>query len=204
MNRRTFFAYMRIVVACTIFAAIITQLHYSNEHHWSLANFFSFFTIQSNIIAATILLIVGIGSLLQRDSTPQFAFIRGAAALYMTMTGIIYLVLLSGNEVALQTTIPWVNFILHYAAPVIIVLDWLLFPSRFRLPFSKTIFWLSFPALYLVYSLVRGAITNWYPYPFLNPLTDGWGSVIMTCLVISVGATGLSALLALRTQQRKR
>jgi len=201
MNRHNLFAYARIIIACIIFTAIIVQMNYSIEQHWNLVNFFSFFTIQSNILAAIILLIVGIGSLLQQKSNPQFALLRGAATLYMTMTGIIYLILLSGNEVALQTTVPWVNFVLHYAAPVIIVLDWLFFPPQFKLPFSKTIFWLSFPAFYLAYSLIRGAFTDWYPYPFLNPLTDGWGSVIMTCLVISIGAAGLSGLLALRSKR---
>lgn len=202
MNKHNLFAYIRILIACIIFAAIAVQMSFSIEHHWSLSNFFSFFTIQSNILAATILLVVGVGSLLKQKSNPQFAFLRGAATLYMTMTGIIYIALLSGNEVALQTTVPWVNFVLHYAAPVIVLLDWLLFPPPFKLPFSKTIFWLVFPALYLVYSLIRGAFINWYPYPFLNPLTDGWGSVIVTCLVISFGALGLSGLLALRTKHK--
>lgn len=179
-------------------------MNYSIEHHWSLYNFFSFFTIQSNILAAIILLIVGFGTLLQKKSTPQFALLRGAATLYMTMTGIIYIVLLAGNEVALQTTIPWVNIVLHYAVPIIVLLDWLLFPPQFRLSFTKTIYWLAFPAIYLAYSLIRGAFTNWYPYPFLNPLTDGWGSVIMTCLIITIGAAGLIGILSLRTNSNQK
>ena len=178
-------------------------MNYSIEHRWNLINFFSFFTIQSNVLAAIILLVVGIGTLLQKKSTVPFALLRGAATLYMTMTGIIYILLLSGNEVALQTTIPWVNGILHYAAPIVILLDWLLFPPSFKLSFSKTVFWLIFPATYLAYSLVRGIFTNWYPYPFLNPLTDGWGSVVITCFVISVGAATLSWLLSLRTIHQK-
>ena len=48
---------------------------------------------------------------------------RGAATLYMAITGMIFSLLLSGADV--QTPIPWVNSTLHYVFPLFIVIDWL-------------------------------------------------------------------------------
>ena len=30
------------------------------------------------------------------------------------------------------------------------------------------------PALYLAYVLIRGSISGWYPYPFMNPGVVAW------------------------------
>ena len=49
------------------------------------------------------------------------------------------------------------------------------------------------PAAYLVYSLIRGPIVDWYPYPFLNPdEVGGYGGV-------AAYAVGIAALAALGT-----
>jgi hypothetical protein len=198
MKKHNLLAIVRLFFGFLTVAAIVTQLQTSINNNWSIINFFSFFTIESNILAAIILIIVGIGTLKQQKSNPQFAFIRGAATLYMTMTGIIYALLLSGNEVALQTTVPWVNIVLHYLFPVVVLLDWILFPPKFHLPFKKALLWLVFPGAYFVYSLIRGSIVDWYPYPFLNP-SNGWGNLIITCVFIAIGVVGLAWLLALRS-----
>jgi hypothetical protein len=144
---------------------------------------------------------MGAYALMKREDK-NIAYIRGAVTLYMTMTGIIYMMFLSGNEVALQTTIPAVNFVLHYLIPVVILLDWLIFPPKTPVTFQKSLVWMAFPALYLLYSLIRGAMTAWYPYPFINPITNGWPNVIGMGLSIAVGTIGLIGLLTLRTKKR--
>ena len=197
MNKNKLFAVLRIVFGVIIVSAIATQFMDSLNNGRSLINFFSFFTIQSNILAALLLLAIGSYQLSGKNGK-QIAFFRGAVTLYMTMTGIIYVLLLSGNEVSLQTTIPWVNLVLHYIMPVVLLADWLLFPPKYRVPFSRAVYWLMFPAAYFVYSIVRGSMTGWYPYPFMNPVMNGWPQVIMTCIVIAAGVALLTWLLALR------
>ena len=39
--------------------------------------------------------------------------------------------------------------------------------------------WLLYPALYCVYSLIRGAFVDWYPYPFIDPLQLGYPRVFL-------------------------
>jgi len=202
MNKEKSLATARITLGVITVIAVCTQLVSSIHHGRDIGNFFSFFTIESNILAACLLIAMGTYTLMKREEK-NIAYIRGAVTLYMTMTGIIYMMFLSGNEVALQTTIPVVNFVLHYLIPVVILLDWLIFPPKTPVTFQKSLAWVVFPALYLVYSLVRGAITAWYPYPFINPITNGWPNVIGMSLSIAVGTIGLIGLLTLRTKKRR-
>ena len=63
----------------------------------SLVNFFSFFTIESNLLAIVVLLIGGAGD----PQSERWAYVRGAATLYMVITGIVYAALLANEEVCL-------------------------------------------------------------------------------------------------------
>lgn len=201
---------MRYFLACyrgffgilTLVAVAVQCAQGLQRDDFQLSNFFSFFTIESNILAATILLISAYGAWAQKRSA-TFAVIRGAAVLYMVTTGIVYALLLSGLEVSLQTTIPWVNMVLHYLMPVVMLADWLLDPPVRRISFKQASIWLVFPVLYLVYSLIRGAATGWYPYPFLNPQNGGYGKVAVVCVGIAAAIVGLSWAIARATRLRR-
>jgi hypothetical protein len=58
--------------------------------------------------------------------------------------------------------------IVHYVMPVAVVADWLVDPPRRRLGLRDAALWLIVPLAYVVYTLIRGALVHWYPYPFLN------------------------------------
>jgi hypothetical protein len=103
---------------------------------------------------------------------------------YLTVTFIVFALLLADTDVDLA--IPWVNSVLHEIVPVVIVIDWLIDPPTRRLTNRQGVLWLSFPAAWIVYVLVRGAIVDKYPYPFLDPANGGYGTVAMYCLMILV------------------
>lgn len=194
-------ALYRLFFAGLTTAAIVTQFVVGlDSPTFRVSNFFSFFTIQSNILAASVFVVTGIAGL-TRTHGSQLAWIRGAATFYMATTGIIYVLLLSGLEASLQTPIPWVNAVLHYITPVAVLGDWLVHRPKRNITVREAAAWLIFPALYVVYSLVRGNISGWYPYPFLNPDRQGYAAVAVTCFVITLGLIGLS--LALRASTRK-
>ena len=100
MNKNTLVSYGRIFFGLLVAAAVVVQFFDGLQQGRDLINFFSFFTIQSNVIAAIVLLVVGFGTLAHKKATPQFAFLRGAATLYMVMTGIIFALLLAGLQQA--------------------------------------------------------------------------------------------------------
>jgi uncharacterized membrane protein len=71
--------------------------------------------------------------------------------------------------------------------PIAAVLDWLYQPPKSNLALKQIQYWLIFPLAYLAYTLVRGAIVGWYPYPFLNSANvGGYGGVLLYSLAISV------------------
>jgi len=196
----------RLVTATVVAAAIITQLVYGIQtiDGFTVTNFFSFFTIESNIIGAVVFGITGVAAL-QKRSVERLAYLRGAATLYMTITGIVYVLLLSNADV--QTPLPWVNLVLHYIFPVIIVIDWLLDNPVRSIRFKKALVWLIFPLVYAAYSFVRGASTGWYPYPFLNVDALGAHDVLVNCLFIAAGgvlAVGAIVGLAKLDEGRRR
>ncbi|EOQ05351.1 Pr6Pr family membrane protein, partial [Bacillus cereus] len=80
-------------------------------------NFFSFFTIESNILVAFILLLSSVG-IATFGRSEEFGILRGAVTVYILTTGLIYFLLLRGLEESLQTVIPWVNVVLHYIMPI--------------------------------------------------------------------------------------
>lgn len=201
-HNQTVVSWLRISFGLLIAAAFIAQLHFGIQQGRSTANFFSFFTIQSNLIAGIVLLAVGIGSLVGRKATPQFALLRGAATLYIAITGVVFALLLSGLSQRLQLTLPWVDMVLHQLIPTVVLLDWVLFPPKTKIHFRQTFVWLIYPLAYVAYTLIRGPIVNWYPYPFLDPPEVGWATVIGTSIFIAIGAAGLSWLLALRTGRK--
>ncbi len=168
--------------------------HLGGRPNWSTGNYFSFFTILSNIFAAGILLA---GATCYSRATPDgFDLLRGAATVYILTTGIVYALLLSGGKVA----IPWVNTVEHQVMPIIVPLDWLLNPPAHRIEFRRGLEWVGFPLVYVAYTLVRGALRHphWYPYPFLDPdKSGGYLRVAGNSVAIGLGILALIALVRL-------
>jgi hypothetical protein len=150
-------------------------------------DYFSYFTVLSNLFAAAMLLHGALRPARERSRTVEL--LRGAAVVYILTTGIVYLLLLSGHAPAY----PWVNAILHYLMPVAVTLDWLLDPPRLHLaPAQTVLLWMAFPLLYIIYTLARGAIVGWYPYFFVNPHRGG-GYLLVAgdCLAVGIGIVAL-------------
>jgi hypothetical protein len=101
----------------------------------------------------------------------------------MSMTGLVYAVLLAPSDVGKPE--PWVDFVIHVAGPIVIAADWALEPSRRLSGRIVIVAWLAWPLVYVAFSLIRGAIVDWYPYPFLDPdESGGYAGVLGTSLVI--------------------
>ncbi len=180
----------RLLFAALDIAAMCVAI---TETKGSLVNFFSFFTIESNILAIVVLLIGGALD----PAGARWARLRGAATLYMVITGIVYAVLLANADVGLIAA--WVNSVLHQVTPIVLLADWILFPpwpraDRRTTAYWRPLAWLAFPLVYFAYSLSRGAAVDWYPYPFLDPrYSGGYGRVALYAVVLTV----VFALLAL-------
>ena len=158
------------------------------------ANFFSFFTVLSNLFAA-MMLIMGAVFIYKGRASRRLDMLRGAATLYMVMTGVVFAVLLSNLDPRLLTAVPWDNTVLHYIMPIVLLIDWIVDPPASAIGLGRSIIWLAFPLIYVMYSLVRGAMVGWYPYPFLNPQDGGYGSVLLTSFFIMLFTVSAGILL---------
>lgn len=151
-------------------------------------NSFSFFTIQCNLFAAVVLLWGALRSPAQ-PPTPTRDLVRGAAVLYLSVTGVVYGLLLSDLGAELQITLPWADRILHKIMPLVMVCDWLIAPPLTPIPLRRALVWLLYPLVYCLCSLIRGPLVGWYPYPFFNPARfGGYGGVALACVAIALGA----------------
>ena len=181
----------KLTFALLGFSAVVTEIATLVERNlFNPFNFFSYFTIQSNIFAFVMLLVSALAVASNKRST-KLNLLRGAATLYMVITGIVFAVLLAGVEGSILTAVPWDNLVLHYIMPVVLLVDWLVDKPSKGITFKSSFVWLIYPLTYVIYSLVRGQLVNWYPYPFLDPKTKGFSGVFLT----SVGIAALTMIL---------
>jgi hypothetical protein len=184
MDRRLALAVFRAVTAIIVIAAIIWQVVLNIDSGlFRPLRFFAFFTILSNVFGAVLWL--WLAATWDRARTRRVDLLRGAATLYLVITFVVVVVLLSGAE--LQVADPRVDFVVHKLFPVLVVVDWLLDPPETDLRMTDVALWLIFPLVWVAATLIRGAVDNWYPYPFLDPDQGGYRSVGYHVIAILAG-----------------
>ncbi|HUG32551.1 MAG TPA: Pr6Pr family membrane protein [Acidimicrobiia bacterium] len=181
---------IRLALSSLLAVALLAALAIGmSRNEVSIVDFFSFFSVPSNALAVIALGMVAVRPRL--ISSRSFNVFRGGVTVYMSVTALLYAVLLLAKGIDAGSTEPWVDWSLHVIGPVAMVLDWLLDRPTVSIQQSAVGIWLTLPALYLGYTLIRGPIVDWYPYPFLDPAEMG-GSVNLAIwlgagLVVIVG-----------------
>lgn len=216
--RGTTWALLRLVVAALILAAIVAQLAKSigtaaeldRDVVTTAANFFSFFTILSNLATAIVLAWAGTwflavgrrGSEPQSAEPPALALCLAAVTTYMLVTGIVYNTLLRSVELPQGAApIPWSNEVLHLIAPLFMLADLLLAPRRRALPWGAVWAVLVLPLGWIAYTTIRGPLVvnpitgapYWYPYPFLDPHSPATGGYVGVIAYVAAIATLIAA-----------
>jgi hypothetical protein len=134
-----------------------------------------------------------LAALVRRDERSQrFDAVRGAVTFYIAITGVVFALLLSGLQEQLDTHNAFANFVVHYLIPAVLILDWIIDPPRHRLGLQTALFWLVYPLAWFAYTLIRGSVTGWYPYPFVDVSRHGYGGVLLQALVF-IAAFGVGA-----------
>jgi len=193
MDRRAVPALIRVGFSLLTVAAIVVQLlDLAGRGTLNPVNYFSYFTIQSNLIGVAAFLVAA--ARWQRGRSNGVELLRGGATVYLTVTFVVFALLLSGTDV--DTAIPWVNTVLHGVFPVAVMLDWLVTTPSVVIEFRSSLAWLAYPMGWTAYTLVRGPIAGWYPYPFLNPANGGYGTVGLYVVAILVFGLVLCAVVS--------
>ncbi|HET6331086.1 MAG TPA: Pr6Pr family membrane protein [Holophagaceae bacterium] len=152
------------------------------------ANFFSYFTILSNLLVAI--------SFAAPSAFWRSARTQGGVTLYIAVVGLVY-------ELVLRRL--WhpegaqfiADLLLHDAVPLTVVAHWIFLRERGALQWRDPFAWLVYPGVYLAYALLRGALTGWWAYPFIDASALGYGRVLlnaagllMVFLALGMGMVG--------------
>ena len=195
--------FIALIGALTGWFAIIAQLYLMMTNRAlsvpeTLFRFFGFFTIDTNILVALCFTFIffrnksWIGRFFAKATTIT------AITIYITIVGIFYNIILRStwNPQGLQKA---VDELLHSGIPVLFILFWLLFVPKEELKWKNAFPWLIYPVLYMAYGLIHGAITKFYPYPFVdvneldyNKALLNTGGILLVILLLSLAliATG--------------
>jgi hypothetical protein len=161
----------------------------------TLINYFSYFTIETNLLVALMLTIF-----CAWPQAEQFLIrpsVKSALVVYIIIVGVVYAVLLRNlwHPHGLQLL---ADIVLHDAIPFLYPLYWLAFLPKGSLRWSDPAWWLVYPVLYFLYSMLRGAAFGIYLYPFFDVAQLGvaraWGNAIVLLAVFFGLGAGLTAL----------
>ena len=164
--------------------------------------FFSYFTILSNTLVAvyfTVMWLKKPSLLLLRLQKPG---ILTAVTLYISIVGLVYQLVLRSiwSPTGMQKL---VDELLHSVMPLFVIVFWYLYENHKTTSWKSFPKWLIFPSLYLVYILIRGHFSNYYPYPFmdvtqlgLNQVLLNSGVLVLVFLAVAFGFVGISSLLS--------
>lgn len=184
MSGRAIHAALRVAFAVLGLAAIGYQmLDLAGKGTLVPVNFFSYFTIQSNLIGIAALLWAAAAG---KRANPSLDSFRGAATTYLAITFVVFALLLADTDV--DTAVVWVDRVLHRVLPVVLTIDWLIDPPSAKITWQQARWWLVYPVAWVTYTMIRGALTDRYPYPFLDPANGGYGAVAVYTAAIFVGA----------------
>jgi len=151
----------------------------------------SFFTVQSNILSGIVSAQLAMRP--DRDG-PLWRVARLDALFGIAVTGVVYATVLARIHEPHGWEQTSSNIVVHYVVPIGMVLGWLLFGPRPRITASVLRWSLAWPVAWLVYTLIRGEATSWYPYPFLDAATQGYGRVLLNAVAVTAVFAGVAAL----------
>jgi hypothetical protein len=152
--------------------------------------YFSYFTVESNLLVG-----FTAATLAWRPDCDGrvWRVLRIEALFGIAVTGVVYSTLLRG-VVDLHGASAVTNALVHYVAPLMAVIGWLLFGPRPRITENTLVVSLVWPAFYVVYTLIHGAASKWYPYPFVDVTKHGYVNVLRNGVGLNVLLVGIGAL----------
>jgi hypothetical protein len=155
--------------------------------------FFSYFTILSNMLAAATLTAPLVAPHSRFAAWAEQSGPRAAIATYLTITAVVYHTLLASqwNPQGLRFVS---NLTLHTITPLAYLTDLALRGGQGEARWIAAAKAMAYPALFGAWTLIHGALSGFYPYPFMNVTKRGYTAVVLTMIEMSI-AFALVALI---------
>ena len=174
-----------------VFGIALLVYMFTNE---KMSYWLPFYTFQTNLFIGIWYILAGVfpgngkANFWLRDG------FKGALTTYITITGVVYNLVLIPYEVAYVGYLPTSSIITHMIVPVVMIVDYLITPAVVQPQWKKLPYWLIYPLSYAAITLVNGALTGFYPYPFIDP--ESVGSIprlVLNYIVLVLAHLGLAA-----------
>jgi hypothetical protein len=187
-----------IILAIIVWVTVFTQYYLMIENRVAsiletTIRFFSFFTILTNSLVAIYFTLSSL--------TPKEGFlaiskkpgILTAVTVYITIVGLVYQIVL--RHIWEPTGIQMiVDELLHSIIPIVVIAFWYLYEEKLLVQYRQIAQWLVYPFVYLVFILIRGNFSDFYPYPFVDVGNLGLLKVLINSIGLIVLFIGISAL----------
>jgi hypothetical protein len=180
---------LRLAIALSLFVAVYWQVNDRMMHNlFRPAEYFSYFSITSSLLAGLILTLSSIQLVRGRAETKLLSLSRLTMAVSMVIVGVIYNALLRGGDPdPRDANYDWPvipNEIIHTYVPILILVEWLFTRTTIALKLNQAFWVLVYPLSWLAVSIIRGIIQVWWPYWFIDP-KYGLGTQVMWIFIIA-------------------
>lgn len=147
--------------------------------------FFSYFTILSNALAAIALAAPLIAPDSRLGLWAEQSGPRAAIATYLAITAVVYHTMLAHtwNPQGLRLVATTLN---HTITPAAFLLDLALRGGAGEARWIAALKAMAFPVLFGAWTLAHGAISGFYPYPFMDVTKRGYPAVLLTIVQMGV------------------
>lgn len=203
--RRRFVA----VAALLGWAGLSIQLYLIFYSRWALGasllggllSFFSYFTVLSNTLVATVLTC----ALTSRESAARRWFLQpwvsSGIAVSIAVVGLAYNILL--RHLWHPEGWQWLaDELMHDVMPLLFLAWWWLCVPKGTLRLWHIALWVIYPLVYFAYALLRGHLLATYPYPFIDVDTLGYPQVFVNAGGLLAGFV-LIALVVIALDRRR-
>ena len=122
--------------------------------------------------------------------------VKGAMTMSITITFLVYHFLLSATVFAMAEPYEGYflsNILLHYIAPIMVIIDFMIFDKKGIYTKKDPLKWLLIPCAYFIFSIIRAYIGkpfsngSRYPYFFIDIDKYGLGTVLINTTFLAVG-----------------
>ncbi|WP_034045492.1 Pr6Pr family membrane protein [Wocania ichthyoenteri] len=186
---------------CLGWFALITQFFLMLQNRQTgipemIIRFFSFFTILTNILVA----LYFTASTFNLKIVPfKWFFSKGtltAITAFILIVGLVYQIALRGvwQPTGLQYI---VDELLHTIIPLYVFIYWCFNVSKNDLQIKPIFRWLLYPVLFIIFILVRGYFSGFYPYPFLDVPEIGYDKTLLNIVIIFITTLTMLTILLL-------
>ena len=201
-----------VAVAATLgWAGLSIQMYLILHSRWTLAasltgglvSFFSYFTVLSNTLVATVLTC----ETTSRESAARRWFLQpwvsSGVAVSIAVVGLAYNVLL--RHLWHPEGWQWLaDELLHDVMPLLFLGYWWFCVPKGALRLGHIALWVIYPLVYFAYALLRGHLLAAYPYPFIDVDKLGYPQVFINAGGLLAGFVVIALLLIALDRWRAR